>query len=133
MARKKVKVADIENAVSQILEEYGDGVAQDLADVIKETANEIRDEIESNVRSEFGGTGEYAASWDVLSTPSKVRQRVGFLVYSRAPHYRLTHLLENSHLMRNGQRWTWNKPIIANAEKSADRKIISKIRAKLGG
>lgn len=130
---KKVKVDEIGTVIEDILDEYGASVTKDLNSVLKETANETRKEIESNTLAEFGGTGEYARSWDVMDSPNRKKLSIGFLVYSQAPYYRLAHLLEKPHLMRNGQRWAGNKPIIQNAENNADKRIIQKIKEKLGG
>lgn len=131
--KKKVKPDAISGVIAEMLDEYGAEIAQDIKDAIKETADEARDEIEKNTLSEFNGTGDYAKSWDVMENPSTAhsRLRVGFLVFSQAPFYRLAHLLENSHLMRNGQRWTNNKPIIANAENKAEQSIVQKIKNKV--
>ena len=129
---KKVKADEIEKAIEELLEDYGVSVTKSLNEALKETADETRKEIEGKSLSEFGGTGEYARSWDVMKSPNRKKLSVGFLVYARAPYYRIAHLLEKPHLMRNGQRWTGNKPIIEDAENNAEKKIIDKVRRKMG-
>lgn len=70
----------------------------DYVPIIKETCEELAKNISQSVINEFDGTGAYAKSW----TWKMVEEKLGEygVVYNKE-HYRLTHLLEHGHVIRN--------------------------------
>jgi hypothetical protein len=66
-------------------------------------------------------TGDYAESWTQRKTPK------GRIIYAKKPYYRLTHLLEKSHVTgRNRKGHYSGRPHIAPAEKRAVAEYLTK-------
>lgn len=70
-------------------------------------------------------SGRYAKSW------TRKKESDGWVVHVRAPHYRLTHLLEKGHVTRNGGR-AKAFPHIKPVEEEAVKEMEDRIRG-LGG
>lgn len=68
-------------------------------------------------------TGKYAASWDYKQIKHRDTKR--FVVYNKE-HYRLTHLIEKSHALRNGGRSTAQPHI-----KPVEQEMIQNFEADL--
>lgn len=92
---------DLAKLVADELEAYTDEVQEAMdaaADIVaKETNKIIKSHIQFNQP-----TGKYVKAFRIAKT-SKGRES-GRLWYVKAPHYRLTHLLEKGHLTRSGSR-----------------------------
>lgn len=65
--------------------------------------------------------GAYRRSW--TCDISKQRGIINAVVHAKAPHYRLTHLLENGHLNRDGTTRSKAIPHISIANASAEKKV----------
>ena len=79
-------------------------------------------------------TGAYARSW-ALSPLQKDGSKYGRRLYARAPHYRLTHLLEDGHAIVKQGRTVGESPAIPHIGPVSDyvsaeleREIIEGIR-----
>lgn len=99
--RKKVSVDKFAEELQAALEEFADYVDSTVVvEATRLTAEETAQEIAKEAPKK---TGAYAAS-----ITSGQKQRKGHvykeIVYADAPHYRLSHLLERSHALRNGGR-----------------------------
>lgn len=110
--------SDLADEIAKALSEYSDDIAEQVdeiaEEVITETVAELR--VTSPKRK-----GEYAKSW------AKKRLKNGtWVAYVRAPHYRLTHLLERGHVLKNGGR-TKAQVHIAPAEEHAIDKFEQRI------
>lgn len=66
--------------------------------VIKDTCEELANDIKQSALSTFDGKGDYANSWVWKMQDDKIGEYG--VVYNKE-HYRLTHLLENGHLIKN--------------------------------
>ena len=118
MANKKHYDAsvDLEAVLGDILDEYRDQVAEAVQDAIPDVADDTVRELESTSPKR---TGEYARSWDTWKE-EKSRFLTKYRVYNHK--YRLTHLLEYSHALRNGGRST-PQPHIQPAEEHAVERL----------
>ncbi len=69
--------------------------------------------------------GNYAKSWTMKTEP-EVGQPHKRIVHAKAPHYRLTHLLEYGHAKVNGGR-VEGKPHIRPAEEMVIEKFVKEV------
>lgn len=118
------KTKSVEVQMKQILDEFSDKVN----DVLDKSATETADESVERLHNTSPGHGDYASGWTVK------RLSKGDVVVHNSTNYQLTHLLENSHVIRN-KRGTWGrtsrghgqivhiKPVETWANKEFQRKI----------
>lgn len=128
------------------LNNFGDVLYEDLLDwdsaiegeiqtTVKAIATEAKLMIQDNAKRRFGGSGAYARSWRVSKDRKAARNNEArYIVHADAPYYRLTHLLENDHKIRNRK----NGPVIghydgrehiAPAEARAQQLLITQVEA----
>ena len=69
--------------------------------------------------------GKYAKSWTVKTEP-EVGQPDKRIVHVKAPHYRLTHLLEHGHAKKGGGR-VEGKPHIRPAEEMVIKEFMAEV------
>lgn len=102
MAKKKVKPINFDRAIEGILLEYGEEVNAVLdkavSSVAEDSAIKLRGHRKFNPRR--NPSGKYAESWKAEQV-TKGRIYTKWVVHN-VEHYRLTHLLENGHVSRNG-------------------------------
>lgn len=103
------------NEIARALEDYSDEVTENL--------DQAKDEISKEAVSALKATspnrsGDYAKNW------SRKKTKYGWIVFNKDPTYRLTHLLEFGHMMRNGGR-TKAIPHIEPVEQSVIEKFTS--------
>ena len=120
-----IDINQLTAAVNKILIDYGNEIAEDArisaTEVGKETVKQLR---ATSPKSEGGG--DYAKGWKMEAAP--VNRLGSFAVIIHNPkHYRLTHLLEKPHLMRNG-KMSKPQPHIAPAEEQAVAAFEKKLR-----
>lgn len=100
--RKKADILNIDKAIKEVLEEYGDDVYEVLGEAVDQVADEGVKKLESVRRFSRKGnpTGEYSRDWvaDVEPVGRLGQKRV----IHNLEHYRLAHLLEKGHVSRNG-------------------------------
>jgi hypothetical protein len=70
-------------------------------------------------------TGKYAKSWK-MTTENEIGQPHKRIVHVKAPHYRLTHLLEHGHAKRGGGR-VEGKPHIRSAEEMVIQEFVAEV------
>ncbi len=70
-------------------------------------------------------TGKYAKSW-TMSTEKEIGQPHKRIIHAKAPHYRLTHLLEHGHAKRGGGR-VEGKPHIRPAEEMVIQEFVREV------
>ena len=132
----KTTIDGLPSAINDILEEY----TKEVKEVVGECGQKVsKDAVgllktKSPKRNARGG-GKYAKSWDfkeekgILGTPM-------YIIYNKK-HYRLTHLLEYGHVIRNGTRRTFGsvkgKPHIKSVEEWVQQEFPATIERKLGG
>ena len=116
-------------SVDQLAAEIAKGLAEYSQDVVEKV----------NVSSEKVGkaavkqlrqtspkkTGKYAKSW-TMSTEKEIGQPHKRIIHAKAPHYRLTHLLEHGHAKRGGGR-VEGRPHIRPAEEEVIREFTREV------
>lgn len=114
---------NITQEMKDILTSYTDEIMHAVEEELLEVGKEAKEEFKS-----IGGfkdrTGKYRKSWDVKQ--EKNRTFTQTIVHARAPHYRLTHLLENGHRTANGGM-TREFPHIAEVNKNAQEEAVKRI------
>lgn len=127
----KVTANNFSRALTQLLNEYGEDVNKVAADAVKEIAKSTAKELKATAPKQLGN---YAKSWSYK--PVKVSGLLTeFVVYAKAPYYRVAHLLENGHRIANGAGSNWGtvaaRPHIAAAEEKAVRELENKVRERI--
>ena len=124
----RINIEEFADAVMSELDEFDDfisGVA--IKEAVKETAKETAEIVSGSAPRK---TGAYAAS--ITSGERKQsRGRYSETVYAEAPGYRLTHLLEKSHALRNGGRST-PQPHWAKGERDLGDRFANNLRKAIG-
>jgi hypothetical protein len=69
--------------------------------------------------------GNYAKSW-AMKTEKAIGQPHTRIIHAKAPHYRLTHLLEHGHAKRGGGR-VEGRPHIRPAEEQVIKDFVSEV------
>lgn len=110
------------SACSEYTEEVRTFVEESVERIGEETAEEVRS-IAPVYEGDSKNTrkGAYRRSW--TCDISKQRGVINAVVHAKAPHYRLTHLLENGHLNRDGTTRSKAIPHISIANANAEKKV----------
>ena len=113
----------VEKDLEEALMEYVEEVGKISNEALKDTANETSTELKSTSPKR---SGEYASSWAVKKSGD------AYIVYNR--RYRLTHLLENGHMIKN-KFGTYGRapahPHIKNAEQHGISKLLQRLNNEL--
>ena len=134
MARsKKVKPVDLSKAMNEILTEYGDDVYKVMEEGIDEVTDDAKNQLRAVNHFRNEASGAYAGSWineKLQSKPLTVHRAV-----HNEKHYRLTHLLEKGHVIRNGTGRTFGRtaayPHIAPINDRANEDLIRLVKRRL--
>lgn len=104
----KVSPANFAAAVNKLLDEYGRQVYDVMDDAVETVSKEAQAKLRAvkTFNPDRKPTGAYSRSW-TYRKDQDARIRVTGHVYN-AKHYRLTHLLENGHVCRNGTGRTFD-------------------------
>ena len=114
LAQAVVKeLTEFENATEKVVKTAIDGAAKNAVSALKSDSPKR--------------TGKYAKSWAEKADKSKNASVYTRVVYSKAPRYRLTHLLEKGHKARNG-RFVSARVHISPVEKKAIEDVIQGIK-----
>ena len=125
---KKITAAELSSEINKILEEWRgvteEGVAAGLAASAEHAVNELHGANPPG-SGQYGSWAEYNASWKASETPW-AKHKASIVVHNEKK-YRLTHLLENGHALKNGGR-TRPFPHIAPVAEAAERDLLDQIR-----
>lgn len=94
-----VKVDEFSETISKYLAQYSANAKVVLDETIREVSLETKKKVKSGAPVR---TGNYRKSWSIKQDTGRLTSAA--VVYAKAPHYRLTHLLENGHAKRGGGR-----------------------------
>ncbi len=118
-----IQIGQLSEAISKELTLYSEAITEG----IKEAVDEVAEELLQNTRADAPeNSGKYKKAISIKTayeSPSERRKRW----YVKAPHYTLSHLLENPHKTRNGGR-THAFPHIKQNEEKAVKDFESKVK-----
>ena len=118
----KISVDQLAAEITKDLAEY----SQDVVEKVNISSEKIGKEAVKQLRQTSPKkTGKYAKSW-TMTTERAVGQPHRRIVHAKAPHYRLTHLLEHGHAKRGGGR-VEGKPHIRPAEEMVIREFMAEV------
>ena len=114
--------SEIKSILSEYSRDIQDEIAEEAIRIGKESAKDLKHT--SPVKS-----GRYKQGW--TTHVEKGFSEIKVIVYNKNA-YQLTHLLEHSHLLRNGQKST-PKPHIYPVEQNAIHEFQLKVEQIIGG
>ncbi|HUM84706.1 MAG TPA: HK97 gp10 family phage protein [Lachnospiraceae bacterium] len=122
-----VTIDQMDDAIMDELEKYAKLATDDMKDAVKDTAKEVRKDIQAGAPVD---TGKYKKSWSVKNVHED-SDSIDLVVHSRN-RYQIAHLLEHGHVKRGGGRVP-AQPHIAAAEQRGNEKLVETIEQKLKG
>lgn len=113
---------DLAQEIVNALRDYTDEVEKDLQDEKKKIAQEAALKLKSASRN-FSRTGKYAEGWTVKKDGDN------YTVWN-AKRWFTTHLIENSHALRNGGR-SKAKPHITPVDNWVAQELVERVERRL--
>ena len=129
---KKTPVDKLASTLSGILEEYSDGIQQNLDIITRKMGQKGATALRQQSKVTFKlHTGDYAKGWKYAYR--QTRRANGVTIYN--DHYSLPHLLEHGHLIRNGTKRVYGtvegrphiKPIADELVSTYEQEVIKKL------
>lgn len=130
MGRKRITVDQLRGEVTKILEEYKDDVDKCIDAASTQYGKIAKRELQDDSPKR---TGHYAKGWAYHKQKSKDERGV---VVHNASEYRLTHLLEHGHVVRNGTHRVVGRarafPHIGPEEEKIIEEFETEVKQKIG-
>lgn len=131
---RRVNPSQLGSAISDIIKEYTDDIVKAMPDIVKEVSKNTVKTLKKSAGAQFGGQ-KYKNSFRYKDL-TIVKDKPNTVIYSAAPHYRVAHLLEHGHVIKNQTgivygttqaRPHW-KPAEEAAVKDLEDKLVKKIK-----
>ena len=106
---------------------YAKEVTEDIKADAKKVAYHAKGKIQKNSPSR---SGRYKKNWAVKEAYESANE-VRYVIYNKAPTYRLTHLLEKGHAKKNGGRvraYVHIKPVEIWAQKEFEKRVEKAVK-----
>lgn len=132
---KRTNLINLDRAIVEVINEYGDDVYKVLGDCVDEVTKEATEKLQGvdTFRTSGHAGGPYSGDW-TNETVTDTRINKKEVVYNE-DNYRLTHLLENGHVIRNGTGRTFGRtgkfPHIVPVSDWAEKELPQLVKRKL--
>jgi len=118
----KINIDQLAAEIAKGLAEY----SQDVVEKVNVSSERIGKEAVKRLKQTSPKkTGKYAKSW-TMTTEKAIGQPHTRIIHAKAPHYRLTHLLEYGHAKVGGGR-VEGKPHIRPAEEMVIKEFVAEV------
>ena len=118
----KIKVDQLAAEIAKGLAEY----SQDVVEKVNVSSERVgKAAVKRLKQTSPKKTGKYAKSW-TMTTEKEFGQPHTRIIHAKAPHYRLTHLLEHGHAKVGGGR-VEGRPHIRPAEEMVIRDFVTEV------
>ena len=118
----KIKVDQLAAEIAKGLAEY----SQDVVEKVNVSSERVgKAAVKRLKQTSPKKTGKYAKSW-TMTTEKEFGQPHKRIIHAKAPHYRLTHLLEHGHAKVGGGR-VEGRPHIRPAEEMVIRDFVTEV------
>lgn len=124
-----IPIEQLSQTVAEIMAGYDEEAQAAVKRAVDRTASATDAEIRRHITFK-DRTGEYRKAFAIKKAGDR-RSKYSATWYVKAPRYRLTHLLENGHMNRDGSR-TKGYPHIAYGEKLAKAMLPEETEKELG-
>lgn len=121
----KVEIGNLSKEIQRKLSEYN----QEVFDTLDKIGDEVSDDLVTNTKNDANvKSGKYRRNIKKKKESTLFESK--YIWYVAKPSYRLSHLLENGHVTRNGGRTKANH-FISNNERKAIQDYERKIKEEL--
>ena len=103
MSNQKIQIDELNNAISGVLEEYNEEVVTGLKKVTKQAMKDLVEN--SKATAPVGNRSKHYKDSISSKTLSESDRGITKQWYVKGSDYRLTHLLNNGHALRDGGRY----------------------------
>ena len=117
----------VQDQIRAILEEYGQEVQEVVNKAAIETAKETAKDLKQTSPKSKRAGKHYANNW-AMKEKKIPAGGINTVVYNKAPTYRLTHLLEKGHVVKNQYGTYGRAPAIRHIEPAEERGVENFLR-----
>lgn len=126
--RQKVGAASFAKAMNKILEQYGDQVTGAITPAAEEVADDAVQMLKTT--GDYKNlSGDYRRSF--TRTTEKTWRGATVIIHNESPEYRLAHLLEHGHMIKNGTQRVYGETRPFKHWKPAEIKAVAEFEKKL--
>lgn len=125
----KISISDLNDSIFKVLNEYKENIDEEVKETADKIAKEAKEDLISNSpRSKKERGQKYYKGWSIKKKINKKGKYV--LAIWNKTNYRLTHLLEFGHNLKNGEK-AKAIPHIRKVEEKMSKEFEEKLKKKI--